>query len=112
MEILPKIKKEIKSFILEEGGGASKQALISLGAIFAGIEALALFSRIVAGQTISVKHDHADAGHGSGGGTGGVHSSADGTPAIHSSASAHLSGGWGHGSTNAAHVSYVYLSYG
>jgi len=108
MEMLPKIKKELKSFILEEKGGAQKQVLISLGAMFTGIEALALFSKIVAGQTISVKHDHCDPGHNSG--YGPRHSSADGVPASH--CSAHGSSGWAHGSAGVAHKNYVYLSYG
>ena len=126
MELLPRIKKELKSFILEEKGGAQKQVLISLGAMFAGIEALALFSKIVAGQTISVKHDHCDPGHGSGitghgsGGWGHTsatrHSSADGVPASHCSVNSHVSGvnigGSQHISGNAAHKNYVYLSYG
>ena len=109
--MLPKIKKELKSFILEEKGGAQKQILISLGAMFAGMEALALFSKIVAGQTISAKHDHCDPGHSSvgGGWHGSAHSSADGVPASH--CSTHGSGKYG-GSTNAAHKNYVYLSYG
>jgi len=104
--IIPKIKREIESFILDERGGASKQALVSLGAMFAGIEALALFSKFVSGQTISVKHDHADPGHSNSCGWG-CHSSADGVPASHSSASG---GGWT--SMNAGHVNYVYISYG
>jgi len=114
MEMLPKIKKELKSFILEEKGGAQKQVLISLGAMFAGTEALALFSKIVAGQTISAKHDHCDPGHASGGGGwSSYHSSADGVPASHCSAGAHGSGGWAaHGNVNVAHKNYVYLSYG
>jgi hypothetical protein len=106
--IVPKIKREIESFILDERGGASKQALVSLGAMFAGIEALALFSKFVSGQTISVKHDHADPGHASGG--WGAHSSADGVPASHSSS--HGSAGWGSSGGNAAHLNYVYISYG
>ena len=111
MGMLPKIKKELKSFILEEKGGAQKQVLISLGAMFAGMEALALFSKIVAGQTISAKHDHCDPGHYNSGYSGwGAHSSADGVPASH--CSAHSSGGWGHTSVNSAHKNYVYLSYG
>ena len=111
MEMLPKIKKELKSFILEEKGGAQKQVLISLGAMFAGIEALALFSKIVAGQTISVKHDHCDPGHGSDGGWhGNAHSSADGVPVSH--CNQHSSNGWGHANVNVAHKNYIYLSYG
>jgi len=124
MGILPKIKKELKSFILEERGGASKHFLISLGAMLTGIETLALFSKIVAGQTISAKHDHCDPGHSSGSthGSGGWghcnasrHSSADGVPASHCSATSHVSAGnpgLTHISANAAHKSYVYLSYG
>jgi len=129
MELLPKIKKEINDFILQEKGGASQQALISLGAIFVGIEALTLFSKIVAGATINVRHDHSDAAtsaHGSATACGGwsthasgsTHSSADGVPSLHSSAPAHGSGtgGWaGHGSVggqNAAHSNSVWLSYG
>jgi len=78
--------------------------------MFAGIEALALFSKIVAGQTISAKHDHCDPGHGSDGGWhGSAHSSADGVPASH--CSTHSNSGW-HSSVNAAHKNYVYLSYG
>ena len=125
MELLPKIKKEINDFILQEKGGASQQALISLGAIFVGIEALTLFSKIVAGATINVRHDHSDAGVGhysvacnAAHRSGTAHSSADGVPSLHSSGAAHGSyanSGWGvHASTstNTAHSNSVWLSYG
>ncbi len=130
--MLPKIKKELKSFILGESGGASKQALISMGAMFAGFEALNLFSKGM-GADISSKHDHCDPGHseahnsGTRGGWGHwsseAHSSADGVPASHCDASNHGSGnsgsgsaGWGHGnnhrSANASHKNYIVLNYG
>ncbi len=107
--MLPKIKKELKSFILEEKGGAQKQVLISLGAMFAGLEALNLVSKIVSGGTISAKHDHCDPGHGSSSGGWGAHSSADGVPQSHCSASTG-DGGWG--SVNPVHKNYILLSYG
>ena len=111
--LIPEIKKDLKSFMLEEKGGASKQTLISLGALLAGIEIVGVLSKIVAGAQISALHDHCDPGHGSDGGGwhGSGHSSADGVPESH--CSGHGSGGgWGHGSANTAHKNYVYLNYG
>ncbi|MBW6461787.1 MAG: hypothetical protein K0B07_01965 [DPANN group archaeon] len=118
--LIPAIKKDLKSFMLEEKGGASKQTLISMGALLAGIDVVGFLSKVVAGAQLSALHDHCDPGHGSGGAVGwGVHSSADGVPESHCSGhSSHDShdsddgwGGW-HGSVNVAHKNYVYLNYG
>ena len=115
--LIPKIKKDLKSFMLEEKGGASKQTLISLGALLAGIEIVGVLSKIVAGAQISALHDHCDPGHSSisGGGHKSTHSSADGIPESHCSGhgSAGHGSGWSwHGSVNPAHKNYVYLNYG
>jgi len=104
-DLIPKIKKELKSFILEEKGGAQKQVLISMGAMLVGLEALNLLSQVVSGANISAKHDHCDPGHGSGMYS---HSSANGVPISH--CSAHASGGWG-GQANVAHTNNVVISY-
>lgn len=111
--IIPAIKKDLKSFMLEEKGGASKQTLISMGALLAGIEVVGFLSKVVVGAQISALHDHCDPGHGSvGHGSGwswSAHSSADGVPESH--CSSHSSGG-GHSSVNGAHKNYIYLNYG
>ncbi len=107
--MLPEIKKELKSFILEEKGGAQKQVLISLGAMLAGLEALNLVSQIVSGATISAKHDHCDPGHISSG-WGSMHSNADGVPSSHCNSHAN-SAGW-NSYPNVAHKNYIVLSYG
>ena len=46
-KLIPSIKKDLKSFMLEEKGGASKHTLISMGALLAGIEIVSVFSKIV-----------------------------------------------------------------
>lgn len=125
--IIPQIKKELKSFILEEKGGAQKQVLISMGAMLAGLEALNIISQMVSGANISSKHDHCDPGHSSAHGdcpgwyccdlSTAQHSSANGVPSSHCSASA----GSGHlnscnydlhYSANAAHSNNIVLNYG
>lgn len=109
-KLIPSIKKDLKSFMLEEKGGASKQALISFGALLAGIEVIGFLSKIVSGATISALHDHCDPGHYSGHGNGAKHSSADGIPSSHCSST--VSSGWGHGSFNPEHKNSVFLNYG
>ena len=106
--LIPSIKKDLKSFMLEEKGGASKQKLISFGALLAGIEVIGVISDVVSGVQVSALHDHCDPGHGSA--SGGAHSSADGVPESH--CSSHGSGGWSHRSVNAAHKNFIYLNYG
>ena len=110
-ELIPSITKDLKSFMLEERGGASKQALISFGALLTGIEVVGFLSSVVSGAQISALHDHCDPGHGSNNGGWGVHSSADAVPASHSSAHRNYKG-WDHNSVNAGHQNYVYLNYG
>ncbi len=112
--LIPEIKKDLKSFMLEEKGGASKQTLISLGALLAGIEIVGVLSKVVTGAQISAIHDHCDPGHNShGSGCGTAHSSADGVPESHCSASSHASCGWSHRSSpNPSHKNNLILNYG
>jgi hypothetical protein len=116
--IIPEIKKDIKSFFLEERGDISKQVLISFGALVAGMGALSLLSKAVGARTISIKHDHCDPGHGSAHGNSSpisTHSSANGVPSSHcSSHGSYASAGWAgaHASVNAAHTSNAYITYG
>ena len=105
--LIPTIKKDMKSFMLEEKGGASKQKLISFGALLAGIEVIGVISDVVSGAQLYTLHDHCDPGHGSAAYS--AHSSADGVPESH--CSSHGNGGW-HGSVNTAHKNFVYLNYG
>ncbi|MCK5063105.1 MAG: hypothetical protein KAR23_04190 [Candidatus Aenigmarchaeota archaeon] len=112
-ELIPSITKDLKSFMLEERGGASKQALISFGALLTGIEIVGFLSNVVSGARISALHDHCDPGHKSVkyGSACAQHSSANADPASH--CSAHCSRkGWEHNSINAGHKNYVYLNYG
>ncbi|MBN2094954.1 MAG: hypothetical protein JW727_02805 [Candidatus Aenigmarchaeota archaeon] len=119
--MIPAIKKELRSFILEEKGGAQKQVLISLGAMLAGLDALNVVSHMVTGANISSKHDHCDPGHSSGHsngasgysgwhGSGTSHSNADGVPSSHCNDSAH--GSNSHRDANAAHGNNIVLNYG
>ena len=112
-ELIPSITKDLKSFMLEERGGASKQALISFGALLTGIEVVGFLSSVVSGAQISALHDHCDPGHRSvkNGNGSSAHSSADADPASHCSAHRNAKG-WEHNSINAGHKNYVYLNYG
>lgn len=109
--IIPAIKKDLKSFMLEEKGGASKQTLISMGALLAGIEVVGFLSKVVAGAQVSALHDHCDPAHSNRSSGWSVHSSADGVPESHCNAHTSSSGGW-HRNAGVAHKNYVYLNYG
>jgi hypothetical protein len=114
VSLIPQIKKDVESFLLEEKGEISKHKIISFGALLSGLAALNIVTKIVAGQQISALHDHCDPGHKSGtGGWSGLsnrHSSANGVPQGHCSSTGH--GSSGHGSSNAAHGSNIVFNYG
>lgn len=107
-KLIPKIRKDISSFLFEEKGDISKQVLISFGAILAGLEALNLVTKVASGQSISAKHQHCDPAHYSGGGWhGSVH-----TNSAYSCTPVHYSsGGWGY-SINPGHTNNISLTYG
>ncbi len=107
--LIPAIKKDVESFLLEERGDISKQVLISLGAMIAGIESMNLATKAVNAQSISAKHQHCDPPHCSGGG-GGWHGSchSNGCNPAHGSHSS----GRTHGSVNPAHANNIVLNYG
>jgi hypothetical protein len=115
-DLIPKIKKELKSFILEEKGGAQKQVLISMGAMLVGLESLNIISQVVWGANISSRHDHCDPGHGSAGSAGwhgSAHCNADGVPTSHCSQHSNNPTGWQtHASINPGHTNNVVLNYG
>lgn len=119
--VIPAIKKDILSFILEERGAISKQVMISLGALIASLEAMSLLSKTASAQSITAKHSHCDPAHCSGGGGGHTSYAActsnQQVPNLQSPISGwgtHCSGGggWGHTSYNPGHGNNIVLNYG
>ncbi|ODS42675.1 MAG: hypothetical protein MSIBF_05075 [Candidatus Altiarchaeales archaeon IMC4] len=108
--MIPTIKKDVASFLLEEKGEVSKHQIISFGALLSGLAALNIMTKVVAGQNISALHDHCDPGHGSGW-YGSAHSNADAQPVGHCNINHGSYGGWAT-SANAAHNNNIVLNYG